>query len=155
MEGVVKKLGSLAEKISEILGQSLGIKSNYFKERCEKGKSSFRMNRYPPCPIASQVYGLIPHTDTDYLTILYQPQISGLQLKKSAKWFPVKPNPRALLLNIGDLFQVPPPNTFSLFSFFFFSILKMFESIYPCLRITQLILQHLSVKNTCRILNHR
>uniref|UniRef100_A0A0A0L560 Fe2OG dioxygenase domain-containing protein n=2 Tax=Cucumis sativus TaxID=3659 RepID=A0A0A0L560_CUCSA len=106
MEGVVKKLGSLAEKISEILGQSLGIKSNYFKERCEKGKSSFRMNRYPPCPIASQVYGLIPHTDTDYLTILYQPQISGLQLKKSAKWFPVKPNPRALLLNIGDLFQV-------------------------------------------------
>ncbi|KAL4026642.1 hypothetical protein IC575_015078 [Cucumis melo] len=106
MEGVVKKLGSLAEKISEILGQSLGIKSNYFKERCEKGKSSFRMNRYPPCPIASQVYGLIPHTDTDYLTILYQPHISGLQLMKSAKWFPVKPNPQALLLNIGDLFQV-------------------------------------------------
>lgn len=148
MEGVVKKLGSLAEKISEILGQSLGIKSNYFKERCEKGKSSFRMNRYPPCPIASQVYGLIPHTDTDYLTILYQPHISGLQLMKSAKWFPVKPNPQALLLNIGDLFQVPPPKhfLFLLFPLFFFLFFRLSRNnLYNPLEILQ------CVKKTCRI----
>ncbi|KAG6577443.1 Gibberellin 2-beta-dioxygenase 8, partial [Cucurbita argyrosperma subsp. argyrosperma] len=112
MEAVVKKFGRLAESIAEILGQSLGIKACYFKERCEKGRSSFRLNRYPPCPFASQVYGLIPHTDSDYLTILYQAQVSGLQLMKDGKWFAVKPNPKALLVNIGDLFQVVSNDAF-------------------------------------------
>ena len=124
MEAVVKKFGRLAESIAEILGQSLGIKASYFKERCEKGRSSFRLNRYPPCPFASQVYGLIPHTDSDYLTILYQAQVSGLQLMKDGKWFAVKPNPKALLVNIGDLFQVL---TFlSLSPFFFISTFLRF-----------------------------
>lgn len=112
METVAKKFGSIAESIAEILGQSLGIKWSYFKERCEKGKSSLRLNRYPPCPFASKVYGLIPHTDSDYLTILYQAHTSGLQLMRDGTWFPVKPNPQYLLVNIGDLLQVVSNDVF-------------------------------------------
>ena len=64
------------------------------------------MNRYPPCPLASKVFGLVPHTDSDFLTILFQDQVGGLQLLKDGKWIKVKPNPQALIINIGDLFQV-------------------------------------------------
>ena len=48
----------------------------------------------------------MPHTDSDFLTILYQDQVGGLQLIKDNRWIAVKPNPRALIINIGDLFQV-------------------------------------------------
>jgi gibberellin 2-oxidase len=48
----------------------------------------------------------MPHTDTSFLTILYQDQVGGLQLMKDGKWFLVKPNPQALVINFGDLFQV-------------------------------------------------
>ena len=48
----------------------------------------------------------MPHTDSDFLTILYQDQVGGLQLVKDGKWVAVKPNPHALIINIGDLFQV-------------------------------------------------
>ncbi|XP_022144009.1 gibberellin 2-beta-dioxygenase 8-like [Momordica charantia] len=113
VEGVVKKFGGLAESIAEILGQSLGMKSSYFEESCKRGRSSFRLNRYPPCPFASKVYGLVPHTDTDFLTILYQPpQINALHLMKDGNWLAVKPNPQALLVNIGDLLQVVSNDVF-------------------------------------------
>lgn len=65
-----------------------------------------RLNRYPPCPLASEVHGLMPHTDSAFLTILHQDQVRGLQMLKDGKWIAVKPNPDALIIIIGDLFQV-------------------------------------------------
>ncbi|KHN36722.1 Gibberellin 2-beta-dioxygenase 8 [Glycine soja] len=61
--------------------------------------------RYPQCPISSKVHGLLPHSDTSFLTIVHQDQVGGLQLLKDGKWVGVKPNPHALVVNIGDLFQ--------------------------------------------------
>ncbi|CAI0407096.1 unnamed protein product [Linum tenue] len=65
-----------------------------------------KINIYIPMPPAAAVFGLMPHTDSDFLTILYQDdQVGGLQLVKDGKCFAVKPNPQALIVNIGDLFQ--------------------------------------------------
>jgi gibberellin 2-oxidase len=64
------------------------------------------LNRYPACPISSEIFGLVPHTDSDFLTILSQDEVGGLQLMKDSKWVAVNPNQDALIVNIGDLFQV-------------------------------------------------
>ncbi|KAG4930444.1 hypothetical protein JHK82_047516 [Glycine max] len=61
--------------------------------------------RYPSCPISSKVHGLLPHSDTSFLTIVHQGHVRGLQLMKDGKWVDVKPNPQALVVNIGDFFQ--------------------------------------------------
>ncbi|KAF7833871.1 Gibberellin 2-beta-dioxygenase 8 [Senna tora] len=55
--------------------------------------------------LAHKVFGLLPHTDSSFITIVYQDQVGGLQFMKDGKWFGVKPNPQALTVNIGDLFQ--------------------------------------------------
>lgn len=94
----------LAEKLCKILGEELGEKSNYFEQKCWSKSSYVRMNRYPPCG-PNHVFGLIPHTDTDFLTILHQDQIGGLHLVKDDKWISVKPKPNTLVINIGDIFQ--------------------------------------------------
>lgn len=99
-------MATLADSLAEILANKLNMKSNYFQENCSLESSFIRLNRYPQCPISSKVYGLLPHTDTSFLTIVYQDQVGGLQLMKDGKWVDVKPNPRALVVNIGDLFQV-------------------------------------------------
>ncbi|KAG6689557.1 hypothetical protein I3843_11G179700 [Carya illinoinensis] len=67
--------------------------------------NGYKSLRYPPCPFAPEVFGLMPHTDSSFLTILHQDQVGGLQFMKDGKWFRVKPNPEALIVNIGDLFQ--------------------------------------------------
>ncbi|XP_065619605.1 gibberellin 2-beta-dioxygenase 8, partial [Quercus suber] len=96
---------TLAQSLAEILAQSLGIESNFFRENCLPKTSYIRMNRYPKCTLAPKVFGLVPHSDSNLLTILYQDQVGGLQLMKDGRWFKVKPNPKALIINIGDLFQ--------------------------------------------------
>lgn len=97
---------NLAQTLAHILAEKMGHESTYFKENCLPNTCYLRLNRYPPCPIASEIHGLMPHTDSDFLTILYQDQVGGLQLVKDKKWIAVKPNPTALIINIGDLFQV-------------------------------------------------
>ncbi|XAR53760.1 Gibberellin 2-beta-dioxygenase [Bertholletia excelsa] len=105
MEEFATKVSDLAQKLAEILAEKVGGKSTFFKENCLPSTCYLRMNRYPPCPISSAVFGLMPHTDSDFLTILHQDQIGGLQLVKDGKWISVKPNCEALIINIGDLFQ--------------------------------------------------
>ncbi|KAI3844811.1 hypothetical protein MKW92_035477 [Papaver armeniacum] len=103
-------LSELALKIAQVLAENVGSESKgltgYFAENCSEETCYLRLNRYPPCPISSeQVFGLMPHTDSDFLTILYQDQVGGLQLLKDGRWVTVKPNPQYLIINIGDLFQ--------------------------------------------------
>jgi isopenicillin N synthase-like dioxygenase len=99
-------VSSLAQNLAEILAEKMGHTSTFFQENCLPSTCYLRMNRYPPCPIPSEVFGLMPHTDSDFLTVLHQDQVGGLQLVKDGRWIAVKPNPEALIINIGDLFQV-------------------------------------------------
>ncbi|KAE8707491.1 Gibberellin 2-beta-dioxygenase 8 [Hibiscus syriacus] len=105
MEPFATKVASVAQKLAEILAEKLGHKSTFFQESCLPSTCYLRLNRYPPCPIPLDIYGITPHTDSDFITILRQDQVGGLQLVKDGKWISVKPNPDALIINIGDLFQ--------------------------------------------------
>lgn len=107
MQQFAEKVSSLAHKLAGILAEKMGHESTFFQENCLPSTCYLRMNHYPPCPIApDQVFGLTPHTDSDFLTILQQDEVGGLQLVKDGKWIAVKPNSEALIINIGDLFQV-------------------------------------------------
>ncbi|XP_055808103.1 gibberellin 2-beta-dioxygenase 8-like isoform X2 [Solanum dulcamara] len=107
MEQFAITLSELAQQLARLLAEELGRynKLDYFKETCLPSTCYLRMNRYPACPISPQLFGLMPHTDSDFLTILHQDEIGGLQLYRDGKWISVKPNPEALIINIGDLFQ--------------------------------------------------
>ncbi|XP_072956173.1 gibberellin 2-beta-dioxygenase 8-like [Typha angustifolia] len=97
-------MSRLAHQLAGILTEGFGDEGGYIKEKCTYDTCYLRLNRYPPCPLPG-AFGLIPHTDSDFLTILYQDQVGGLQLMKGNAWLTVKPNPNALIINIGDLFQ--------------------------------------------------
>ncbi|KAL1125190.1 hypothetical protein V6Z11_A13G027500 [Gossypium hirsutum] len=98
-------MSELSRLLAGILTENLGhwkqaSISNICDETC-----FLRLNHYPACPISPEIFGLVPHTDSDFLTILCQDQVGGLQLMKDSKWVTVKPNKDALIVNIGDLFQ--------------------------------------------------
>lgn len=122
MEQFAGTVSYLAQKLAEILAEELGHKSTFFMENCLPSTCYLRMNRYPPCPISPDVFGLMPHTDSDFLTILHQDEVGGLQLVKDGEWIAVKPNPDALIIDIGDLFQVDiwffPSSSLSIMSTF-------------------------------------
>lgn len=106
MEEFAAKMSQLATTLAAELAENVGQSRQYFTEHCNENTCFLRLNRYPPCPISSEVFGLVPHTDSDFLTILHQDEVGGLQMLKDSKWICVKPNPDSLIVNIGDLFQV-------------------------------------------------
>ncbi|MED6191613.1 hypothetical protein PIB30_001892 [Stylosanthes scabra] len=110
IEAFVATVTPLAQCLAEILACKVNkmIKSkNYFRENCFAESCIIRLNRYPPCSklLSSKLYGLMPHCDSSFLSIVYQDHIGGLELLKDGKWVRVKPNPGALVVNIGDLYQ--------------------------------------------------
>ncbi|KAH7669269.1 gibberellin 2-oxidase protein, partial [Dioscorea alata] len=105
MELVAEAMSELAHTLTGVLAEKLGYPGHCFAKSCNKSTCFLRLNRYPPCSFSPETFGLQPHTDSDFLTILCQDQVGGLQLMKDSQWVAVKPNPNALIVNIGDLFQ--------------------------------------------------
>nr|CAB3495641.1 unnamed protein product [Digitaria exilis] len=72
-----------------------------------KGQS-MSMHHYPPCRRhRHKVVGIPPHTDSPALTLLLQvDDTPGLQIRRGGRWFPVRPTPGCLVVNVGDILDV-------------------------------------------------
>ncbi|XP_027116477.2 1-aminocyclopropane-1-carboxylate oxidase homolog 11 [Coffea arabica] len=61
---------------------------------------------YPPCPEPELTFGTADHTDNDFLTIILQDELGGLQVLHKDEWVDVSPLPGALVINLGDMLQI-------------------------------------------------
>ncbi|GAA0179980.1 oxygenase [Lithospermum erythrorhizon] len=105
VEEYQKEMNTLALRLFWLMLGSHGITKDDIKW-AEIKSPYLQLNSYPACPDPSRASGLPDHTDSGVLTILYQ-NTSGLQVHKEGfGWVDVPPVPGALVVNIGDLFQV-------------------------------------------------
>lgn len=99
-------MSNLSLGIMELLGMSLGVGRKYFREFFEGNESIMRLNYYPICEKPELTLGTGPHSDPTSLTILHQDHVGGLQVFVDQKWYSIRPNPQAFVVNIGDTFMV-------------------------------------------------
>ncbi|KAK4266763.1 hypothetical protein QN277_023641 [Acacia crassicarpa] len=98
-------MSNLSLGIMELLGMSLGVGCNYFRDFFKQNESVMRLNYYPPCQNPDLALGTGPHCDPTSLTILHQDQVGGLHVLANQTWHSVAPNPNAFVVNIGDTFM--------------------------------------------------
>ncbi|KAJ4968403.1 hypothetical protein NE237_015104 [Protea cynaroides] len=115
-----KQVQSLGNTLFELLSESLELSNKHLIEMgCADGHAITCLY-YPACPEPELTIGINSHADSDFLTILLQDQIGGLQIHYQNQWVDAPTTPGALVVNIGDLLQASRSSiivNYKLFSF--------------------------------------
>ncbi|MCL7023062.1 hypothetical protein MKW94_020849 [Papaver nudicaule] len=98
-------MNKLSLGIMELLGISLGVGKNHFKEFFQGNDSIMRLNYYPICQKPELTLGTGPHCDPTSLTILHQDDVGGLQVFVNNQWRSITPDTQAFVVIIGDTFM--------------------------------------------------
>lgn len=115
VNSLIHQMGKLAKQILHMIGVGLDLedphfftKRHSFHSRGEhhQGSGSFTQMKYNYYPKLEQ--GLEPgqvqlgeHSDFTTITLLFQDQVGGLQVKNKEKFIPAVPIPGTIILNVG------------------------------------------------------
>ncbi|KAF8392225.1 hypothetical protein HHK36_022567 [Tetracentron sinense] len=99
-----KRVNRLGITLFELLSEALGLNPDHLKDMdCAEGHNIL-CHYYRACP--DQEFSMLRHSDSDFLTVLLQDHVGGLQVFYQNQWVDVPPIPGALVVNIGDLLQL-------------------------------------------------
>ncbi|KAF8392223.1 hypothetical protein HHK36_022565 [Tetracentron sinense] len=99
-----KRVNTLGITLFEIVSEALGLNRDHLKDMdCAKGHHIV-CHYYRGC--SKPELTLSKHSDNDFITVLLQDHIGGLQVFHQNQWVAVPPTPGALVVNIGDLLQL-------------------------------------------------
>ncbi|PYQ42287.1 MAG: isopenicillin N synthase family oxygenase [Acidobacteria bacterium] len=103
----IDALTRLGHTLMEGIALSLGLDATYFADRYTADPLIlFRIFNYPsrPAPVGQDVqWGVGEHSDYGLLTILWQDDVGGLQVKTREGWVEARPLPQSFVCNIGDM----------------------------------------------------
>ncbi|WP_089161487.1 isopenicillin N synthase family dioxygenase [Caballeronia sordidicola] len=100
-------IGACGADLLRAIALSLDIDEHFFASKYTKRMQRTQMVYYPPqAPLSdADEFGVAPHTDYGCITLLWQDNVGGLQVKEltSNSWIDAPPIPGTLVVNVGDL----------------------------------------------------
>lgn len=98
---------ALGMKMLPILARALDLDPGFFTASFEKPLVNLQLNYYPPQPhFDDRQYGLAPHSDRGFITMLSQAQVPGLEIRTAdGRWVIAPVLPGHFLINTGDLLR--------------------------------------------------
>ncbi|OTP71746.1 isopenicillin N synthase family dioxygenase [Caballeronia sordidicola] len=105
--GYYEAIGACGADLLRAVAVSLDIDEAFFTDKYTKRMQRTQMVYYPPQAPKSDAdqFGVAPHTDYGCITLLWQDNLGGLQVKELAtdSWIDAPPIPGTLVVNVGDL----------------------------------------------------
>lgn len=97
--------------VKTMVFEELGV-AKYLDSHIESTFHSIRINRYAAPNTQEEEVGSSPHHDKNFLTILQQNQVDGLQVQtKEGKWLKVSfTSPSSFAVVVGESFMVSKAN---------------------------------------------
>lgn len=101
------KLEGVAWRLLRAWLRSLGQREDLLDEAFTPANPLIKVVRYPAQTGEQSDQGVGAHKDGGVLTLLYvEPGKSGLEVEKDGEWVPAPPIDGALIVNIGEMFEV-------------------------------------------------
>lgn len=101
-----KKLSKVCLLLESIVNESLGLPPDFLKQYNNDRSWDFMTTLYYFSATEEGENGLTHHEDGNCITLVFQDDTGGLQVRKDGEWIPVVPVEGAIVVNIGDVIQV-------------------------------------------------
>ena len=103
----VDALEALALKLVPLYALALDLPRDYFAEAFADPQYKLRLSHYPPQEVVvDNEFGLAPHTDTSFMTLLAPNAVPGLSIRgPDGQWIDAPVNDGAFLVNGGDMLR--------------------------------------------------
>jgi len=96
-------LDGLGRRLLPACAVALDLPPDTFDAAFAESQFSFRLSHYPPVEADDNQFGIAPHSDNNFLTLLAQSEVPGLQVRMpSGAWLDVPHIPDSLVVNSGD-----------------------------------------------------
>lgn len=108
LEEYDQHIRALGLRLMQCIALSLDLPEDYFDDGYDKPSCSIRLLHYAPRPgnaLPNQI-GAGAHTDWGAITLLYQDDVGGLEIKSaSGEWIKATPVPGTFVINLGDMIR--------------------------------------------------
>jgi isopenicillin N synthase-like dioxygenase len=100
-------LEQLGRKLVPLYAVALDLPADYFDEAFREPTFALRLSHYPQVEaLADNEFGLAPHTDTSFMTLLPDNKVPGLSIRlPNGKWVDAPALAGSFLVNGGDLMR--------------------------------------------------
>jgi isopenicillin N synthase-like dioxygenase len=97
----------LVQRLVRLYARALDLPAEYFDQPFKEPQYKLRMTHYPPQVGApDDEFGIAPHTDTSFLTLLAPNDVPGLSIRTpSGRWIAAPAIPGAFVVNGGQMLQ--------------------------------------------------
>lgn len=97
-------MDALAQAMLPLYAAALDLPAGYFGPLCDRPLTNLRFTHYPPACYGANEFGIAPHSDSSFFTLLAQNKVPGLQLRTTdGTWFDVPVIPDSFVVNTGDV----------------------------------------------------
>lgn len=98
-------MDDLSQKLLPLYARALDLPMDYFAVRCNKPLSGLRLSHYPPFEAYGEnQFGIAPHSDSSFITLLAQNKVPGLQIKTAeGEWIDAPVIEESFVVNTGDV----------------------------------------------------
>src|SRR5689334_19347391 len=105
--GYCDTMERLVQKLVRLYARALDLPVEYFDQAFNEPQYKLRMTHYPQQADAlDDEFGIAPHTDTSFLTLLAPNEVPGLSIRtQSGKWIDAPAIPDAYVVNGGQMLQ--------------------------------------------------
>lgn len=99
-------LANLAESLLPLYAVALDLPADYFAASFVDANSSLRMSHYPVVDHEDHQWGLAPHTDSSFMTLLPDNDVPGLEIQPEGHdWVRPPALAESFLVNSGDMLR--------------------------------------------------
>ena len=105
--GYCETMEQLVRKLVRLYARALRLPLEYFDRPFEEPQYKLRMTHYPyHSDLKADEFGIAPHTDTSFLTLLAPNDVPGLSIRtQTGQWIDAPAIPGAFVVNGGQLLQ--------------------------------------------------